>query len=101
MDKNELQIAQVATLTTELKSIASQVNKLEAKLDAYASHFVTAEVYELKHRELELHVQALESRVDMMGKQSSTKSWILATTSGAAGVVLALLVQFFLTHQGH
>lgn len=88
-------------LATKLELLGTQVNKLEAKLDAYASHFVTAEVYELRHRELEIGLSALSSRVDSLGKNKTSQMWLLGTFSGAAGIILSFLVEFFLSHSGH
>lgn len=87
-------------LVNQIDNLSSQVNKLEAKLDAYATHFITAEVYELKHRELSLMINVLTARVDQVTKGDTAKLWVLGTLSAAGGIVLAFLVQFYLGHLG-
>lgn len=85
-------------LASQITSLGLQVNKLEAKLDAYATHFITAEVYELRHRELELKVNSIEMDLQNFRRSSTGKLWITSTLSAAGGIILAFLIQFYLSH---
>jgi hypothetical protein len=87
-------------LATRLDALTSEVNKLEAKLDAYASHFVSAEVYNLRHRELDLRIQSLEAKIGVINRTAPFTKALVATLSAAAGIILAFLVQFYLSHHG-
>lgn len=97
--------ANVEVIASQVNTLTNQVAKLEAKLDAYASHFVTAEVYEIKHREIELKTENNARQIDDLWKalrQSNQnnlrRNWISNTLSGVVGAILTFLVLFFLTH---
>ena len=87
-------------LAIKIASLAAQVDKVESKLDMYNSHFVPADIYDLRHRELEVRIGALSNQVANFGRNNTLRLWALGTVSAAAGIVLAYLVQFYLNHVG-
>lgn len=83
-------------LAIEIKNISVQLSDLKASLASAAASYVSNDVFNLRMREIDLRLDVLKAEM----KDLNRRRWLQNTLSAILGVVLSLLVGFFLLNVG-
>lgn len=95
-------------LGAKLDAVGQRVEKVELKVDNLGTAYVPHDIFELRLKELEtkiigftVELKNVWLRIEDNTRRGKLQTWLTGTVSAAAGVILALLVQFYLTNVGH
>lgn len=80
------------TIAAKQDALAQRLEKMEVKLDSYAGNFITHEVFNLRLKELEIQIKALDVKLTEL----SRKRWVQNSLSAILGAVLTGLVGYVL-----
>ncbi len=103
---SEMQVTN-AVIGAKLDAVGQRVEKIELKVDNLGSSYVPHDIFELRLKELETQISGFRvehQKIWLELKRTSShgriQSWVTGTVSAAAGIILALLIEFYLAHVG-
>lgn len=106
MDNNKTMMTN-EVLGAKLDAVGQRVEKVELKVDNLGTAYVPHDIFELRLKELEtkivgfnLELKNIWLKLQESTRRSKIQAWITGTTSAGAGIILALLVEFYLSHVG-
>lgn len=87
-------------LGAKLDAVGQRVEKVELKVDNLNTSYVPHDIFELRLKELETQILAISLDIKKLDKKSGLRMWVLGTGSAVAAVILAFLIQFYITNVG-
>lgn len=85
------EIERLAVLETKVDTILEEQGKMNLKLDILLPSFVTRDEFEKKQKELEKDIESAR-------RKSGFQVWVTGTLSAIFGVLLALLLGYFISN---
>lgn len=85
-------------LGAKLDAVGQRVEKVEVKVDNLGNSYVPHDIFNLRLKELETQILSINLEITKLNKRSGSKVWLMSTGSACAAVVLAFLIQFYITN---
>lgn len=83
-------------LAVEIKNLSVQIADLKTTIALNANSYVAREVYEIQLKEIHARIDIIKAEQ----RQIARGRWTQNTLSAILGIVLSLLVTFFITNVG-
>ncbi len=87
-------------LGAKLDAVGQRVEKVELKVDSLHNSYVPHDIFELRLKELEGQIAGINLSIQKLYNRRTIQTFLTGTLSAAAGIILALLVEFYISHVG-
>ena len=87
-------------LGAKLDAVGQRLEKVEVKVDTLNNVYIPHDVFELRLKEVETSIAGINVSIQKLYNRRTVMAWATGTLSAAAGIILALLVQFYISHVG-
>lgn len=94
-------------LAANQDALSAQIGEVRTMVQGFANTYTRTDIFELRLKEIDtsiaginVSVQTLALEIKKASNRSRLQTWVTGTLSASAGVVLALLVEFYLANVG-
>lgn len=94
-------------LAANQDTMSAQIGEVRAMVQGFATTYTRTDIFELRFKEIDtriadinLGIQTLTLEIKKASTRNKLQTWLTGTISAAAGVVLALLIEFYLSNVG-